>query len=294
MRDKQKFLTGTLVRNYSDLSESELKTIYIIFWTSPLFLLFLLNILNFNFITKFILIVFWISIMALGFSLHILAWIMRRDTGTPEMQKIADSISEGAEGFFRAQYGTIFKLSFIFAMAIMFLNYTKKEENNPISLVISNFWMAIFSGISFMFGAFSSASSGYAGMWVSVRTNIRYLKLYLFIINFYRVASAARRDYNEALELAFKGGYFSAIINIALALFGICLMFLLFLIYLNAGQEVGYIAPIEKIPLLMIGFGFGASFVAMFAQLGGGIFTKAADVGADLVGMLLNIFNIKI
>ena len=62
-------------------------------------------------------------------------------------------------------------------------------------------------------------------------------------------------------------------------------MFLLFLIYLNTGQEAGYMAPIEKIPLLMIGFGFGASFVAMFAQLGGGIFTKAADVGADLVGM---------
>jgi Na+/H+-translocating membrane pyrophosphatase len=76
------------------------------------------------------------------------------------------------------------------------------------------------------------------------------------------------------------------VINISLALFGICSLFLVFLTYLSWGGTVKDSAY-EKIPLLMIGYGFGASFVAMFAQLGGGIYTKAADVGADLIGIPL-------
>jgi H(+)-translocating pyrophosphatase len=271
MREKRGEITDKLIHFYDNLSEGEIKLFTILFFTSPLILIVLLNLAGIHYVTKFILVVLWISILALIYAAHILIWIMKRETGTPEMNAIANSINEGAEGFFRAQYGTIFKLSFVFAVAIMVLYYTKQTENDPISQIISNSWMALFSGMSFMFGAFASASSGYAGMWVSVRSNIR-------------VASAARRCYNEAIEIAFKGGYFSAIINIALALLGICSMFLLFLGYISVGSDDYYNQPIEKIPLLMIGFGFGASFVAMFAQLGGGIYTKAADVGADLIG----------
>lgn len=102
----------------------------------------------------------------------------------------------------------------------------------------------------------------------------------------FRVASTARSDYNEAMQVAFKGGYFAAIINIALALFGICGLYLVYYFTISMGIDSGKEVPIEKIPLLMIGYGFGASFVAMFAQLGGGIYTKAADVGADLIGKI--------
>jgi len=196
---------------------------------------------------------------------------MKADAGTYEMQRIANSITEGSEGFFRAQYGTIFKLSFIFALVIMALYYTKDESNQQMEQIISNKAMALLTGISFMFGAACSAFSGYAGMWVSVRANIR-------------VASAARRCYNDSIRLAFRGGYFAAVINIALALIGVIIVYLLFLIQMEWNLAPGQELQLEKIPLLMIGFGFGASFVAMFAQLGGGIYTKAADVGADLIG----------
>lgn len=103
------------------------------------------------------------------------------------------------------------------------------------------------------------------------------------------MASAARNDYNQALQICFRGGAFAAIINVALAIFGISLLFLLlsFHFYLNA-KNANSVPPIQEIPVLIVGFGFGASFVAMFAQLGGGIFTKAADVGADLIGKVEN------
>jgi len=92
------------------------------------------------------------------------------------------------------------------------------------------------------------------------------------------------------MKLAFRGGYFAAVINIALALLGICSLYLVFLGYLALTKRPDQEIAIEKIPLLMIGYGFGASFVAMFAQLGGGIYTKAADVGADLIGKHLIVF----
>lgn len=107
---------------------------------------------------------------------------------------------------------------------------------------------------------------------MSVRTNIR-------------VSQAARESYNTALQLAFAGGYFGAAINISLAIMGVSTLFIIFYSYLDA-CGVSVIHHLEMVPLLMVGFGFGSSFVAMFAQLGGGIYTKAADVGADLVGKL--------
>lgn len=131
---------------------------------------------------------------------------------------------------------------------------------------------AALIGFSFTFGAVCSGCSGFAGMWVSVRSNIR-------------VAEAARNSYNTSLQIAFAGGYFGAAINIALAIFGVSVLFIVFFNFLTA-NEVAVMGHLEMIPLLMVGFGFGASFVAMFAQLGGGIYTKAADVGADLVGKL--------
>ena len=129
--------------------------------------------------------------------------------------------------------------------------------------------MAFITSFSFLLGSISSAIAGYAGIWVSVRANLR-------------VAAASRKCYNDAIQICFRGGAFAAIVNVALAIFGISSLYLSFEFYffcLGAQNP-----PIEEIPVLMVGFGFGASFVAMFAQLGGGIYTKAADVGADLIG----------
>lgn len=113
--------------------------------------------------------------------------------------------------------------------------------------------IALITSVSFLLGANCSALSGYAGIWVSVRANIR-------------VAASARKCYNEALQICFRGGAFSAIINVALAIFGISSMYLFmsFVFYINAPAS-GVDPPIEEIPVILVGFGFGASFVAMFA-----------------------------
>lgn len=204
---------------------------------------------------------------AIIFSFWLLAWILRFDEGTAEMREVAGPIHEGSEGFFLVQYGTISKISFIFAGLIFIVYIFRDPSSSAIStLEVSSFGLALITSLTFMFGALCSALSGYSGMWVSVRTNVR-------------VASAARRCYNDALQLCFRGGAFSSILNVALAVGGISLTVLL-LLFLYPG------VPFVQMPLLLVGYGFGASLVAMFAQLGGGIYTKAADVGADLVGKI--------
>ena len=113
--------------------------------------------------------------------------------------------------------------------------------------------MALITSISFLIGANCSALSGYAGIWVSVRANVR-------------VAAAARKCYNEALQICFRGGAFSAIINVALAIFGISVLYLfLSLVFYINSPDPSLDPPIEEIPVVLVGFGFGASFVAMFA-----------------------------
>lgn len=214
-----------------------------------------------------------ISTMFIAFSMYMLGWILDQDIGTKAMQEIADPIREGSEGFFMTQYGTIFKLAFVSAVGL-FIVYSMRDPipGSELNNYFGTTAMAIITAISFLIGACCSAISGYAGIWVSVRANLR-------------VAAAARNDYNAALQICFRGGAFAAIINVALAIFGISLLYMLtsFWFYLHAPAS-GASPPIEDIPVLLVGFGFGASFVAMFAQLGGGIYTKAADVGADLVG----------
>lgn len=110
--------------------------------------------------------------------------------------------------------------------------------------------------------------AGYVGMWVSVRANVR-------------VAGAARRAAREALVVALRAGGFAALIVVGMTVFGVSLLYTLFNVMFVRGEGG---LPLTDVPLLLVGYGFGASFVAIFAQLGGGIYTKAADVGADLVG----------
>lgn len=260
---------------YGNFSERDIISIKIGMIIIPILMVFLMS----YFIeSKTILIMVAInifSLLSLLYAVFILIDILKKDAGNERMIEIADAIKEGSEGFFVTQYSTIFKLSLIFGIGIFFF-YLGREvtPDKTLTDMLGTTWISIFIVFSFFIGALCSGLSGYAGMWVSVRTNIR-------------VAAAAMRCYNDAIQLCFYGGLFAAIINVALAIYGISSLFLgiYFCIWLSVGDQYIEI-PFENIPLLLVGFGFGASFVAMFAQLGGGIYTKAADVGADLIGKI--------
>ncbi|MCX7019870.1 MAG: sodium-translocating pyrophosphatase [bacterium] len=194
-----------------------------------------------------------ISLGSLAVAYLLARWVLNKDTGTPEMRHISDSIKEGAEAFLRRQNMTIFALSVLVAVLIFAGYYFLAGDQEK----------AIRMTVSYLAGALCSGIAGYVGMYVSIRANIR-------------TASAARTSLNDALRIALRGGAVSGILVVALSLLGVGALFGLF------GGLAGEGA--RHVPSQIVGFGFGASFVALFAQLGGGIYTKAADVGADLVG----------
>ncbi|HKV40443.1 MAG TPA: sodium-translocating pyrophosphatase [Blastocatellia bacterium] len=202
-----------------------------------------------------------ISVLSLVFAGWLTSNVLANDTGTPEMRVISDAIKEGAEAFLRRQYKTIGFLSVVFA-AIIFILYAFLRQPNPADPV-NRMAMAGYITVSFIFGAVSSGVAGFIGMFVSIRSNIR-------------TASAARTSLNSALQIAMRGGAVSGLFVVAMSLLGVSGLFATL-------DKVGGVDQ-KSIPFLIVGYGFGASFVALFAQLGGGIFTKAADVGADLVG----------
>ncbi|HEX8151881.1 MAG TPA: sodium/proton-translocating pyrophosphatase, partial [Thermoanaerobaculia bacterium] len=211
--------------------------------------------------------VFLVSLAALGFAVFLIQNVMRRDTGTEAMRNISDAIREGAEAFLRRQNLTIIYLALALA-ALIFVVYGFVRAHNAADPVGSPLELAFWTTLSFALGAASSVAAGYIGMWVSIRANIR-------------TASAATRSLNGALQTALRGGAVSGLFVVALSLLGVAILFELVRLSGAVGEGPRAVA---KIPLLIAGYGFGASFVALFAQLGGGIYTKAADVGADLVG----------
>lgn len=195
-------------------------------------------------------IVIIISIMALLFALYLARQILSKDSGTEAMQEIANAIRTGASAFVRRQYTTIGIMSVVVAI-IIFGAYA----------FLGKYDLGWRTSLAFIFGAASSAMAGIISMFVSVRVNVR-------------TASAAGRSISEAFVTAFRGGAISGIVIVALSLLGVSIIYSLF----SIGIEH------KEVPFLIVGYGFGASFVALFAQLGGGIYTKAADVGSDLVG----------
>jgi len=197
----------------------------------------------------------WVA-MAVGVLALVAAWMLARhvlccESGTPDMQAISNAIREGAEAFLRRQYRTIGAIAVVLAV-LLFAGYHMSARTAP---------FAAKTVISFLVGAVCSGLAGYTGMYVSIRANIR-------------TASAARGSLNKALQVALRGGAVTGLVVVALSLVGVGSLFLFF----------GGLAHPQTVPYELVGFGFGASLVALFAQLGGGIYTKAADVGADLVG----------
>ncbi len=201
------------------------------------------------------------GVLGLAFVAY-LAWdVLRRDTGTKEMQSVAATIYEGALAFIKRQYLTIGVLAVITGVVIGVL-VGAFETISETGIVGAE--LGIKTAVAFLVGAAASALSGIIGMFVAVKSNVR-------------VASAARQGVAPALAVALRGGAVSGFLVVGLSLIGVYLMF---------SAYGGFSGPqaAQNAPFLIVGMGFGASFVALFAQLGGGIYTKAADVGADLVG----------
>jgi K(+)-stimulated pyrophosphate-energized sodium pump len=198
------------------------------------------------------------GLVALVFVIFLIQDVMKRDRGTEKMQEVAGAIYKGSVAFITRQYGTIAALAIVTAVVVAAVvgSFTEGTETS-----ISGFDLAWRTALAFLVGAAASALSGIIGMYIAVRAN-------------QRVASAAGRSIGEALHIAFHGGAVSGFLVIGLSLMAVYMMFTLF---------GGFDKP-DEAPFLIVGMGFGASFVALFAQLGGGIYTKAADVGADLVG----------
>ena len=200
---------------------------------------------------QFLLAVIGISLLSLVMAAGLAKHVIAQDTGTDAMQSISNAIKQGAEAFLRRQNRTILSLALVLAV-IIYLGYYFGRGDAALAARMT---------ISFVAGALCSTLAGFSGMWVSIRSNIR-------------TASAARTSLNRALQIALRGGAVTGLSVVALSLLGVGLLFWLF----------GGLEDPRNVPTQIVAFGFGASFVALFAQLGGGIYTKAADVGADLVG----------
>jgi len=193
------------------------------------------------------------SVAAVLFAIWLAYDVLRRDRGTETMQEVAGTILEGANAFLSRQYRTIGMLAVVTAIVVGVVVGVFKESSET----------GLLTGIAFTVGALASGVAGYIGMSIAVRANGR-------------TASAAQNSLSDAINTALRGGAVSGFLVVALSLIGVASIFGVY------SRLLGH--AIDQTPFLIVGFGFGASFVALFAQLGGGIYTKAADVGADLVG----------
>ncbi len=208
--------------------------------------------------------IFWIvpiaGVLTIIFALFLIRNVMKRSTGTPKMKEIGDIIFQGAWAFLKRQYGTIaiysLAIAIIIGVLVGVLGHTGLEKDGYSGLDVG--WR---TAVAFLVGAICSGIAGFIGMYIAVKSNVR-------------CAAAAQKSLKEAVEVAIRGGAVSGFLITALSLIGVTAIF-----FAYGGNSNPQIAP-----HLIVGFGFGASFVALFAQLGGGIYTKAADVGADLVG----------
>jgi K(+)-stimulated pyrophosphate-energized sodium pump len=209
--------------------------------------------------------IFWIvpvaGVLTLIFATWLAISIMRRPTGTPKMKEIGDMIFEGAWAFLKRQYGTIAIYTIVVAIIIGVVVAVLPPEEALQKAGYDPMSIGWHTAIAFLVGAICSGVSGFIGMYIAVKSNVR-------------CAAAAQKNLTEAVKVALHGGAVSGFLITALSLIGVTVIFFAF-----GGDKTPALSP-----HLIVGFGFGASFVALFAQLGGGIYTKAADMGADLVG----------
>jgi K(+)-stimulated pyrophosphate-energized sodium pump len=181
------------------------------------------------------------------------AWVAKQDAGTDKMKKIAGHIAEGAMAFLKAEYKVL--IIFVACVSLLLAVTANSETSHPLV------------GLSFVLGAFSSALAGFIGMRVATKANVR-------------TTNAARTSLGKALEVAFTGGSVMGMGVVGIGVLGLSVLFLIYSKMFGVDSQAG----LNQVITIITGFSFGASSIALFARVGGGIYTKAADVGADLVG----------
>ena len=186
---------------------------------------------------------------------------LRRDKGAPQMQRVWSAIKTGANAYLQRQLRTILPILVLLAVVLFFSVYVVKPSREALAMFqteqAARLWIGIGRMLAFVVGASFSTLVGQLGMRVAIEGNIRV------------AAKAAAEDYNGALTVAYRAGTFTGMLTDGLGLLGGTIIFMIF----------GKAAPDA-----LLGFGFGGTLVALFMRIGGGIYTKAADVGADLVG----------
>ena len=208
-----------------------------------------------------------VALIALLLGVVLMRGVLKQEQGTDKMQEIAGAIQEGALAYLKRQFRTIGMIVIPLAV-VVFLTSTSinkmpilESSGTAIKIggeqVMTFLQSGIFRTAAFLVGALFSATIGFCGMWLAVRGNVR------------TAAAARRSDFNGALKVAFRTGGVAGLLTAGLGLLGAVVIVMLFQ---NTSTSI------------LIGFGFGGSLLALFLRVGGGIFTKAADVGADLVG----------
>src|SRR5881409_2016334 len=188
------------------------------------------------------------AFVGIAYGAYLIQWILKLEEGSEKMKAIAKAIQEGANAYLNRQYTTV-----AFVAAGLF-----------VVLWAAGFWsdkFGILTAVGFLIGAVASASAGYVGMKIAVRANVR-------------TAQAAHGGLNAALQVAFKGGAVTGLLLIGLGLFAVSGFY----------YVASVVARPDKAMHALLSLGFGGSLISVFARVGGGIFTKAADGGADLVG----------
>lgn len=191
-----------------------------------------------------------VGVLALLYAYSRARWVNKQDPGTEKMVEISQAIAEGARTFLRQEYRVLLIFVLVVAALLAFANMGRPESS----------WMI---AVSFMVGAFCSALAGFVGMTVATKANVR-------------TTQAARKGLAPALNVAFSGGLVMGLSVVGLGVIGLGSLFIAY--------DSFTVWDVTKIVGVISGFSLGASSIALFARVGGGIFTKAADVGADLAG----------
>ena len=195
--------------------------------------------------------------MALAFAGYLIAYILRQDEGTERMRQIASWVREGSVAYIKRQYTAV---GFFFLLVFVLL-----------LLLVRQGYLVFFVPFAFLSGGFFSAFAGYLGMWVATRASSR-------------TTQAARQGLNGALRIGFSSGTVMGLVVVGLGLLDLSAWFFILNWYYSTHPLPLHLDKIGAITSTMLTFEMGASMYALFARVGGGIFTKAADVGADLVG----------